>query len=184
MQERLEKARRKEAERARASGQKVKRPKFNFELVSAGPSLLETDHRLPCPLPSTGEAQDHGRGRDRCSGCPGVRLAPGPFARPPHANLTRSSSPHRLVNALQLVNREKESVTTNVRVQDCLEKAKLTRKQLIRYIQLIDQDTEGDYIGTLISTNEQVRGCLGPGEKHRVLTLEPGSADHCRCPDV
>lgn len=61
-----------------------------------------------------------------------------------------------LVNALQLVNREKESVTTNERVQDCLEKAKSTRKLLIRYIQLIDQDTEGDYIGTLISTNEQI----------------------------
>lgn len=40
MQERLEKARRKEAERARATGQKVKRPKFNFELVSAVPSGL------------------------------------------------------------------------------------------------------------------------------------------------
>lgn len=65
-----------------------------------------------------------------------------------------------LVNALQLVNREKESVTTNERVQDCLEKAKSTRKLLIRYIQLIDQDTEGDYIGTLISTNEQVRACF------------------------
>ncbi|GAA5866399.1 hypothetical protein JCM3774_004666 [Rhodotorula dairenensis] len=61
-----------------------------------------------------------------------------------------------LVNSLQLVNREKESVTTNARVQECLEKAKLTRKQLIRYIQLIDQDTTGDYIGTLIATNEQI----------------------------
>lgn len=45
---------------------------------------------------------------------------------------------------------------TNARVQECLEKAKLTRKQLIRYIQLIDQDVNGDYIGTLIATNEQV----------------------------
>jgi DUF438 domain-containing protein len=42
-------------------------------------------------------------------------------------------------------------------VQDCLEKAKADRKALIRYIQLIDNDSEGDYIGTLIATNEQVR---------------------------
>ncbi|GAA6046344.1 hypothetical protein JCM3770_004874 [Rhodotorula araucariae] len=62
----------------------------------------------------------------------------------------------RLVNALQLVNREKESVTTNARVQECLEKAKVERKALIRYIQLIDQDAEGDFIGALIATNEQI----------------------------
>ncbi|GAA5841366.1 hypothetical protein JCM9279_000627 [Rhodotorula babjevae] len=62
----------------------------------------------------------------------------------------------RLVNALQHVNREKESVTTNARVQECLEKAKADRKALIRYIQLIDQDADGDFLGTLIATNEQI----------------------------
>ncbi|GAA6005463.1 Lsb5p [Rhodotorula paludigena] len=62
----------------------------------------------------------------------------------------------RLVNALQHVNRESESVTTNARVQQCLEQAKNERKAIIRYIQLIDQDAEGDYIGALISTNEQI----------------------------
>lgn len=55
------------------------------------------------------------------------------------------------------MNREKESVLTNARVQECLEKAKADRKALIRYIQLIDQDSEGDFIGALIATNEQVR---------------------------
>ncbi|GAA5986606.1 hypothetical protein JCM10908_003821 [Rhodotorula pacifica] len=69
---------------------------------------------------------------------------------------TGTQAAQALVNALQHVNREKESVTTNARVQECLEKAKLTRKQLIRYIQLIDQDADGDYIGTLIATNEQI----------------------------
>lgn len=66
--------------------------------------------------------------------------------------------------ALQRVNREKESVTTNARVQECLEKAKNDRKQLIRYIQLItnsEKDTEGEYIGTLLATNEQVRSARG-----------------------
>ena len=43
-QEKLEKARRKEAERARASGgAKVKRPKFNFELVSREALALPSD---------------------------------------------------------------------------------------------------------------------------------------------
>lgn len=79
------------------------------------------------------------------------------LARQAHM-LMRSSRPsYRLVNALQHVNREKESVTTNARVQECLEKAKADRKVLIRYIQLIDQDADGDFLGTLIATNEQVR---------------------------
>ncbi|BGO90721.1 hypothetical protein NBRC10512v2_002974 [Rhodotorula toruloides] len=67
-----------------------------------------------------------------------------------------TQSAQALVNALQHVNREKESVKENLRVQDCLEKAKADRKALIRYIQLIDNDSEGDYIGTLIATNEQI----------------------------
>ena len=37
---------------------------------------------------------------------------------------------------MQLVNREKESVTTNARVQECLAKAKADRKQIVRYVQL------------------------------------------------
>ncbi|GAA5822093.1 hypothetical protein JCM11251_004855 [Rhodosporidiobolus azoricus] len=64
-----------------------------------------------------------------------------------------------LIMALQRVNRQKESVTTNPRVQECLEKAKNDRKQLIRYIQLVtnsEKDTEGEYIGTLLATNEQI----------------------------
>ncbi|SGZ31587.1 BQ5605_C045g12209 [Microbotryum silenes-dioicae] len=61
-----------------------------------------------------------------------------------------------LINALQLVNREKESVTTTARVQECLAKAKADRKVVVRYIQLVDSDAEGDYIGALIATNEQV----------------------------
>ncbi|SCZ97800.1 BZ3500_MvSof-1268-A1-R1_Chr7-3g09597 [Microbotryum saponariae] len=65
-----------------------------------------------------------------------------------------------LINALQLVNREKESVTTTARVQECLAKAKADRKVVVRYIQLVDNDAEGDYIGALIATNEQVLAAL------------------------
>lgn len=43
---------------------------------------------------------------------------------------------------------------------ECLEKAKADRKAVVRYIQLVpDADTTGDFIGSLIATNEQV--CLG-----------------------
>lgn len=57
-----------------------------------------------------------------------------------------------LVNALQHVNREKESVASNTRVQDQLQKLKDARKQIIRYIQLCEVDKEGEYIGMLISS--------------------------------
>lgn len=57
-----------------------------------------------------------------------------------------------LVNALQHVNREKESVASNIRVQDQLVKLKDSRKQVIRYIQLCEVDKEGEYIGMLISS--------------------------------
>ncbi|KAK4057873.1 hypothetical protein OIO90_001092 [Microbotryomycetes sp. JL221] len=73
---------------------------------------------------------------------------------------TGTQSAQALVNALQHVNREKESVTTNERVQDCLTKAKADRKAIVRYIQLVDMDQEGDYIGALIATNEQILNAL------------------------
>ncbi|KAF8594599.1 hypothetical protein BDV93DRAFT_481797 [Ceratobasidium sp. AG-I] len=59
-----------------------------------------------------------------------------------------------LVNAVKLVNREQESVTTNARVQEALTTAKGVRKQLVRYIQLAIQKEE--IIGTLLDTNERI----------------------------
>ncbi|GAA5893253.1 Lsb5p [Sporobolomyces salmoneus] len=67
-----------------------------------------------------------------------------------------TQSAQALINALQHVNREKESVTTNPRVQQCLEKAKTDRKVVVRYIQLVDADESGEFIGSLIATNEQI----------------------------
>lgn len=61
-----------------------------------------------------------------------------------------------LINALMHVDREKESVITNARVIECLAKAKSDRKIVIRYIQLVENDPSGEYIGILLSTNEQV----------------------------
>ena len=65
-----------------------------------------------------------------------------------------------LINALQHVNREQESVTTNTRVVECLAKAKADRKLVVRYIQLVENDSQGDFIGTLLATNEQVLTAL------------------------
>lgn len=68
--------------------------------------------------------------------------------------------PYSLINALQLVNRETDSVTTNPRVVECLNKAKTDRKVIVRYIQLVEHDAEGDYVGTLLATNEQILTAL------------------------
>ncbi|KAE8224626.1 hypothetical protein CF319_g2509 [Tilletia indica] len=59
-----------------------------------------------------------------------------------------------LVNALQLVNRDKESVETNTRVQEYLGKVKAERKRVVRYIQLVQQHEET--LGALIAANDQV----------------------------
>ncbi|GAA5927868.1 Lsb5p [Sporobolomyces koalae] len=67
-----------------------------------------------------------------------------------------TASAQALINALQHVNREKESVTTNARVKECLEKAKVDRKAIIRYIQLVEADESGEVIGSLIAANEQI----------------------------
>ncbi|KAI6153778.1 hypothetical protein BKA82DRAFT_358585 [Pisolithus tinctorius] len=67
------------------------------------------------------------------------------------ANASQASS--NLINAMKLVNLDKESVATNSHVKDCLEKAKAARKTIVRYIQLVENE---EMIGTLITANEQV----------------------------
>ncbi|KZO89661.1 hypothetical protein CALVIDRAFT_543393 [Calocera viscosa TUFC12733] len=66
---------------------------------------------------------------------------------------TASQSSNNLINALKLVNREKETVQANPRVQDALQKAKLARRAIVRYIQLTENE---DVIGTLLETNERI----------------------------
>ncbi|KAN0060339.1 hypothetical protein ACQY0O_007668 [Thecaphora frezii] len=66
---------------------------------------------------------------------------------------TSQSSATALVNALQHVNREKESVTQNTRVQDYLARVKTERKKIIRYIQLVKDE---EFVGSLISANDQI----------------------------
>lgn len=177
-----EKAKKAAAQRSAAasSGANRRRVKFNFEQVRNASflgirmSFLTSVHSCRRSrrswLPS-------GRARSR------LRRAFHGQVRV-NAQLTTFCA-RRLVNALQHVNREKESVQENLRVQDCLEKAKADRKALIRYIQLIDNDSEGDYIGTLIATNEQVRTTVGSIALSRCIFAKSASvADHQRSSDV
>ncbi|KDQ63321.1 hypothetical protein JAAARDRAFT_120204 [Jaapia argillacea MUCL 33604] len=71
------------------------------------------------------------------------------------ANASQASS--NLVNAITLVNTEHDSLPSNERVQDCLATAKHARKQIVRYIQLVENE---ELIGTLIETNDRIIGAI------------------------
>ncbi|THH00672.1 hypothetical protein EW026_g1887 [Hermanssonia centrifuga] len=71
------------------------------------------------------------------------------------ANATTATN--NLVNAITLVNTEHDSLQTNERVLDCLQKAKVARKQIVRYVQLVENE---DMIGTLIETNDRIIAAL------------------------
>jgi len=73
-----------------------------------------------------------------------------------------SSAANNLVNAIRLVNTENESLLTNNRVQECLAKAKQTRKIIVRYIQQVENE---EIIGTLIETNERIIAALESYDK-------------------
>jgi len=61
------------------------------------------------------------------------------------------------VDAITLVNAETDSLQANERVQECLGKAKLCRKPIVRYTQLVENE---ELIGTLIDTNERIIAAL------------------------
>lgn len=67
------------------------------------------------------------------------------------ANASQAAS--NLVNACRHVNREKENLTENVNVQDRLEQAKVARRPIIRYIQLVNDE---EFVGVLIEANEKI----------------------------
>ncbi|ESK98076.1 vhs domain protein [Moniliophthora roreri MCA 2997] len=64
-----------------------------------------------------------------------------------------SQASSNLVNAITLVNPEKESLQSNSRVQECLGQAKQVRKHIVRYIQLVENE---EIIGVLIETNDRI----------------------------
>ncbi|KAJ4485896.1 hypothetical protein J3R30DRAFT_3442746 [Lentinula aciculospora] len=68
-----------------------------------------------------------------------------------------SQASSNLVNAITLVNPEKESLQSSERVQDCLAKTKVARKQIVRYIQLVENE---EIIGVLIETNDRIIAAL------------------------
>ncbi|KAF2713864.1 hypothetical protein K504DRAFT_462343 [Pleomassaria siparia CBS 279.74] len=58
-----------------------------------------------------------------------------------------------LMNALQLINREKQRVSANPEVNQRFETCKMLRRQILRYIQLVESD---QYIGSLLSANDEL----------------------------
>ncbi|KAE9400557.1 hypothetical protein BT96DRAFT_965277 [Gymnopus androsaceus JB14] len=81
-----------------------------------------------------------------------------------------SQASSNLVNAITLVNPEKESILSNERVQECLEKTKLVRKQIVRYIQLVENE---EVIGVLIETNDRIIAALEMYD--HISTADPNS---------
>ncbi|KZV74864.1 hypothetical protein PENSPDRAFT_647638 [Peniophora sp. CONT] len=75
---------------------------------------------------------------------------------------TATSASNNLVNAITLVNTDHDSLVTNERVQDCLNKVKQIRKPIVRYIQLVDSE---DFVGTLIETNDRIIAALETYDK-------------------
>lgn len=73
-----------------------------------------------------------------------------------------SSAANNLVNAITLVNTENDSLVSNERVQECLVRAKQSRKIIIRYIQLVENE---EVIGTLIESNERIIAALESYDK-------------------
>jgi hypothetical protein len=57
------------------------------------------------------------------------------------------------MNGLQLINREVQRVSENTEVMQRFETCKLLRRQILRYIQLVESD---QYIGSLLSANDEL----------------------------
>ncbi|KAF1953217.1 hypothetical protein CC80DRAFT_151966 [Byssothecium circinans] len=63
-----------------------------------------------------------------------------------------------LLNGLQLINREVQRVSENPEVMQRFETCKLLRRQILRYIQLVESD---QYLGSLLSANDElVKGLM------------------------
>lgn len=58
-----------------------------------------------------------------------------------------------LMNALQLINREVQRVGDNAEVSKRFENCKLIRRQVLRYIQLVESE---QYIGSLLNANDEL----------------------------
>ncbi|KAG6380999.1 hypothetical protein JVT61DRAFT_5394 [Boletus reticuloceps] len=80
------------------------------------------------------KAEEEARQRNRSRRAPFNFEAEKPQILTSIANASQASS--NLVNAITLVNRDKESIIANARVQECLENARAARKAIVRYIQV------------------------------------------------
>ena len=58
-----------------------------------------------------------------------------------------------LLNGLQLINRETQRVSDNPEITNRFETCKILRRQILRYIQLVETD---ELIGSLLSSNDEL----------------------------
>lgn len=80
-----------------------------------------------------------------------------------------SRSATALVNALQHVNRERDSVSENAKVQTALTQVKAERKVVVRYIQLCQDE---DMVGALIEANDRIMIALQLYDKVGAMSNE------------
>lgn len=94
-----------------------------------------------------------------------------------------------LQNALKLVNRENQRVSENQEVVSRFETCKVLRRQILRYIQLVESE---QWIGSLLSANDELVNALMAYEifdksidddsdsDYEVPTTSPGAGGHAR----
>jgi hypothetical protein len=80
-----------------------------------------------------------------------------------------------LMNALQLINREEQRVSANPEVNKRFETCKVIRRQILRYIQLVESD---QYIGSLLSANDELVKALMSFEVMDKSIDDDSDSDH------
>lgn len=86
-----------------------------------------------------------------------------------------SSASTNLINALQLINWERELSTENQRATECFNKCRRLRKQVLRYIHSIESE---EFIGSLIHANEELIQALQKYDKMSQAADDDSDSDY------
>ena len=85
-----------------------------------------------------------------------------------------------LLNGLQLINRETQRVSENPEIMNRFETCKTLRRQILRYIQLVEAD---ELIGSLLSSNDELVKALTAYEIYDRSIDEDSDSDEWERPD-
>lgn len=86
-----------------------------------------------------------------------------------------SSAATNLMNALQLINWERELSTENKRATECFNKCRRLRKNVLRYIHSIESE---EFIGSLIHANEELIQALQKYDKMSTAMDDDSDSDY------